>query len=433
MTKKWLAISLPFILLSGLISGCGGSKTGTDDTGAGTGTDTEKHDPVTLTMYNWGNATDADFQTLFVEPVKKKFPYITLEQIKRGKGTEPETLVASGTFPDFILTNDDTLNQFNKLELLADISPLIKKEKIDLSRFESAPLNRSKYNDVQVGLPFNMNWSALFYNKDIFDKFGVAYPTDRMSYDEVLGIARRLTVMDQGTQYRGFDPQSVYVLKSPLNIGILDPKTDKSTLSSDKWKESISLYKNIVSIPGNQQKGTAYADMANGFIKNRSTAMVVSNIMSSLSEAAAEGLNWDMKQMPYYKSAPDGGGPAQTAVLAVSGISKHQEEVMKVINLLTSDELQIQMTKNSPFLSSLKKQEIKDQIGSNVSYLKGKNVAVIAKQKPMEPLKSSLYDGDVRSIFDTKLKEFAEDKKDMNTMIREAEEEMNMKVASLKK
>lgn len=51
-----------------------------------------------------------------------------------------------------------------------------------------------------------MNIPALFYNKDIFDKFGVAYPKNGMIYEETLDLdlARRVTRSDGGVQYLGF-------------------------------------------------------------------------------------------------------------------------------------------------------------------------------------------------------------------------------------
>lgn len=40
--------------------------------------------------------------------------------------------------------------------------------------------------------PVVNNTMSLYYNKDLFDKFGVSYPKDGMTWDEVLELNRQL-------------------------------------------------------------------------------------------------------------------------------------------------------------------------------------------------------------------------------------------------
>ena len=50
------------------------------------------------------------------------------------------------------------------------------------------------FNDgkVQYGLPYQSNVQGFFYNKDLFDKAGIAYPTDDTTYDEFLDMIAKL-------------------------------------------------------------------------------------------------------------------------------------------------------------------------------------------------------------------------------------------------
>lgn len=43
------------------------------------------------------------------------------------------------------------------------------------------------------GVPHALNSIAMIYNKDIFDKYGVAYPTDDWTFDDMFEMARKLT------------------------------------------------------------------------------------------------------------------------------------------------------------------------------------------------------------------------------------------------
>jgi multiple sugar transport system substrate-binding protein len=283
-------------------------------------------------------------------------------------------------------------------------------------------------------LPLNIYPVALFYNKDIFDRFGVAYPKDGLTWDEVIELAKILTRNENGQQYRGFDPQVVYALASSLPIDILDPRTDKASVLNDQWRMVLDVYKKIVTIPGNTPKGTTFAQLVEGFLKDKNVAMHASNMFVQMEEATKNGFNWDIAQYPQYKGYPNIGGGGQSNIVAVSKTSKHKEEVMKVIGVMLSDEVQLLGASRYARLSALKDQKFKDAYGKDVPYLKGKNIQSLFKSRPGEYANYSPLAGtrDVRAIFEQKVKEFVSGQKDFNTAMREAEEEMNKKVAELK-
>jgi ABC-type glycerol-3-phosphate transport system substrate-binding protein len=60
-------------------------------------------------------------------------------------------------------------------DLMTDITPLVKQTATDLNQVASD-------DGWLVGIPFTQQFSALYYNKDIFDKFGVSYPKDGMTW-----------------------------------------------------------------------------------------------------------------------------------------------------------------------------------------------------------------------------------------------------------
>ncbi len=78
---------------------------------------------------------------------------------------------------------------------------------LDLRPFVEADLDRATIDDwdpaqyqalftrdgKQFGLPKYHGALALYYNKDLFDRYGVAYPDGTWTYDDYLGAMRRLT------------------------------------------------------------------------------------------------------------------------------------------------------------------------------------------------------------------------------------------------
>ncbi|MFE5318069.1 ABC transporter substrate-binding protein [Paenibacillus sp. NPDC056579] len=421
--KKRLSVVLTSLTALSMLAACSGGKQVQESANPG-GAQAEAK-PVTIKIYQWVAVSDDQWQQLFVEPVKKKYPHITLEQVVRGKGSNPEELVASGEFPDvFTISND--VRSYSTLGLTQDMGPLIKKENIDISKFDPAFLERNKVDGKTVAFPLYSSPTALYYNKDIFDKFAVSYPKDGMLWEDIVSLAKQVTKSDAGFQYKGLHPQSIFAMKGGVPIDLLDANTDAPTINNDQWKQLLTLYASLMSIPGNEPKGTAFADVVNAFVKDKNTAMVISNVMPSLQEATKNGLNWDMVQLPSYKGYEGLKGLGDTMYIGVNKVSKNQDDAMKVVSVLTSDEVQTVMAKKYGYYPVLASKAVKDSFGAEMEFLKGKNVQAIYKGQiaPYKP--SSMYSAhaDVRKIFNAKVADTVAGKKDVNTALREAEEEI---------
>ncbi|WP_028551524.1 ABC transporter substrate-binding protein [Paenibacillus sp. UNC451MF] len=429
--KKKLSIIVCSLAAVGLLAGCSGGKPAQESTS--TAAPKAEAKPVTIKIYQWVAVADDQWQQLYVEPVKKKYPHITLEQVTRGKGTNPEELVASGEFPDiFTISND--IRPYTNLGLTQDMSTLIKKENIDLSKFDASLTERSKVDNQMVAFPFYSSPTALYYNKDIFDKFAIPYPKDGMYWEDIINVAKQVTRSDAGFQYKGLHPQSIFAMKGGLPIDLLDAKTDTPTINNDQWKQLLTLYANLLSIPGNEPKGGAFADVVNTFVKDKNTAMVISNMMPSMQEATKNGLNWDMVQLPSYKGYDGLKGLGDTMYIGVNKVSKNQDDAMKVLSVLTSEEVQTTMAKKYGYYPVLASKAVKDSFGADMEFLKGKNVQAIFKGQIAPYMPSSMYSGhaDVRKIFNAKVADVVAGKKDVNSALREADEEITKLMPQIK-
>ncbi|WP_282942408.1 extracellular solute-binding protein [Paenibacillus sp. RC67] len=421
--KKKLSVVLTSLTALSMLAACSGGKPAEENVSKAAPQAEAK--PVTIKIYQWVAVSDDQWQQLFVEPVKKKYPHITLEQVVRGKGTNPDELVASGEFPDiFSISND--VRSYTTLGLTQDMSQLMKKENIDMSKFDPAFTERIKLDGQLSAFPFYSSPTALYYNKDIFDKFAVPYPKDGMYWDDIINLAKQVTRLDAGFQYKGLHPQSIFAMKGGLPIDLLDAKTDSPIINNDQWKQLLTLYSNLMTIPGNEPKGGAFADVVNTFVKDKNTAMVISNMMPSLPEATKNGLNWDMVQLPSYKGYDGLKGLGDTMYMGVNKVSKNQDDAMKVLSVLVSDEVQTLMAKKYGFYPVLASKAVKDSFGSEMDFLKGKNVQAIYKGQIAPYMPSSMYSNhaDVRKIFNGKVADVVAGKKDVNTALREADEEI---------
>ncbi|MDF2723622.1 MAG: extracellular solute-binding protein family 1 [Paenibacillus sp.] len=394
-----------------------------------------KASPVTLQVASQGASTvlDEEFKKVVQSFMEKKYPHITLNFNPESAGTTLDALIASGTIPDLIVTFNGNLASYKDKELVSDMTPLFKTAGIDLNRFEPGYINDVKNasdKGEMYGLPINVNYHAMYYNKDIFDKFGATYPTDGMNWEQLIELARKVTRQESGTQYRGLDPGSTIIwMSQPLSIAAIDPKTDKASVNNDKWGRVFKLAKSIYDIPGN---GMITPTPKDQFMKSKTLAVLLDlNILTQLAAAGKEGLSWDVAQYPSYTEKPNTYGNASVYAMIATKTGKHRDDAVKAIELITSEEVQLALSKKGR-LSPLKSEQVKQTLGADNPDLKGKRLPSIFKSIPVAYPVASPYRGAAESILVNKFKEFVSGAIDENTALSKADEEINKLVATEK-
>lgn len=388
--------------------------------------------PVTLQLASQsvGTLLDETFQETLGRFLSQKHPHITVHYNPETKGTTLHELIAAGSVPDIVVTYTGMLPSYRELELVADMTPLLKSEGVNLDAFEPnyiADVRNASDKGELYGLPINVNYHAMYYNKDIFDKFGVPYPSDGMTWQQVIDLAKRVTRTEGGVQYRGFDPGStVQWMSQPLSIASIDPQTDKAAVNSDKWRQVFELARSIYSIPGNELIAEA---PRNQFIKSRTLAMLLDlNLLSQLTSPDGAGLNWDIAQYPSYPDKPNTYGNASVYTMIASKTGKHREAAAQVIALAASEEVQLALSRKGR-LSPLASADIKKALGEEESGLKDKHLPSIFKSKPVPYPVASPYRSKAEAITIAKFKLFLEGALDVNTALAQAEEEINQMVS----
>jgi multiple sugar transport system substrate-binding protein len=110
-----------------------------------------------------------------------------------------QTEFAGGTGPDVFMNQTAyflTLQNANAAEPLND---LIKRDNIDLSKYNKLALDIYTQNDKVYILPKDFDSVALIYNRDLFDRYGVPYPDDTLTWNPrdggtFLELAKRMTI-----------------------------------------------------------------------------------------------------------------------------------------------------------------------------------------------------------------------------------------------
>jgi multiple sugar transport system substrate-binding protein len=319
-----------------------------------------------------------------------------------------------------------------------DLSGLIKKANIDLGNF--VPQSVQGIHGLTDGktmsaLPFSINAGALFYNKNLFDKFGVAYPTDGMTWDQVLALSRKLTREEDGTQYIGWDPGFPDAIESPYSNPFVDPKTNKALIDIPVYHTIFNMLKDVYDQPGYIGKGNKFAYGPDSFIKDQNLAMIsewMIKMLYPLIDASDQGAfkDWDLVTIPNFPENAGKGRHALTSMLMISNTSPHKEQAMQVLQMVSTPEAQMLQSRNAR-ITVLNDKEIEKQFGADVPAMQGKNVASVFKLPPSTVPKPNLYDKDVQPFIRQTRNALVVDKKDVNTALRDAQAAADKKLAEL--
>lgn len=186
--RKKVRSALPALLLSVVVAaGCGAAKPAEEDGGRTGETKGKEREPVEITVSSPLNWVEEPFRKAIEDELKQTYPYISVNWVMEDKDNTLDKQIAAGNIPDVVLVSLDRIPVLTRLKLDYNMDPLIKQFQMNLGRFEQSALDMVKNTygkPEQVALPYTIGFSALYYNKDIFDKFGVAYPKDGMTWEE---------------------------------------------------------------------------------------------------------------------------------------------------------------------------------------------------------------------------------------------------------
>jgi multiple sugar transport system substrate-binding protein len=440
MVGQRIGLFLSALLVAGTAAGCSKAAdngTGKPEAGKTAGEPIDVIDkPVTLKIA--AQVSDDLFPKFIADPVKKKFPNVTLEQIKVQGNASPKataTMLSQGNMPDIILSLPGWYGEQKLQDFFSDLTPLIKKYNFDTDRLYPGVLETVKSYSPSGAiefLPESMTGLILLYNKSIFDRFGVPYPKDGMTWEEAIDLAKKVTRSEGGTAYRGLDVlRDFNINNTQLSLPFVDQKTTKGSINTDGWKRYFTMMKSLYDIQGN----TPQKQLGNfeEFAKGQKLAMFVGR-MENITQLVAESgdLNWDMVTVPTYKELPKIGTQVNAPFYAIPPTSTQKDEAFKVIAYLLSDEIQLANNKEGR-LTVLKSEQIRKQFGTNIKELSGKHIDAALALAPAKPRSYTLYDnlGVVR--LQQALSSVAVENKDINTALREAEELLNKDIEANKK
>jgi multiple sugar transport system substrate-binding protein len=392
---------------------------------------------VELTVYSMLSGNYEGFMASEGQYIQRKYPNFKFKFIAPGTGTSLKDVVTAKTPIDIIISTPD-VQPIIDVGLNSDISDLVKKYNYDLNRFLPVTIDSMKHitGGKLFGLPGRVSSYTLYYNKDLFDKFGVPYLTDNMTWEQIYETARKLTRVEGGVQYYGFAGDIISMLdmneKAPQYV---DPKTVQATLSNDYWKRIfdrlVPLYTMIPNF-SEPAKLTSLTLSRAMFSKDKTVAIAI-GVNDAGIRAVSEkwDMNWDIAPFPAFQSNPKEGPQPSVRYYLISSTSKFRDEAFAAITQFVSDDIQRELvtTGATPPLQNV---DYINQLGSGIPELKGKNVKALVPPRYGEMNLKDQYYIAARAALISAFDKVVSGQKDVNTALREAEEAANKQIAELK-
>jgi multiple sugar transport system substrate-binding protein len=270
------------------------------------------------------------------------------------------TQIASGSPPDIVgPVGVRGSNAFSGLWL--DLAPLVESAGYDLTQFDEAAVNFYKVEgEGQIGLPFAVFPSAIFYNKDLFDEAGLDYPPhkvgetyadgDAWTVEKLEELALILTVDANGNDATSpdFDEDNIEQfgfaeqwsaatrMATLFGAGSLVAPDGETAQMPDHWRTAFKWYYDGMwkkrFIP---TENYASSDMlGNGNVFNSgNVAMAKTHLWYICCLGDVE--NWDVAVNPEYEGEMT--SPLHADTFRIMKGTKHPEEAFTVLTYLLGD------------------------------------------------------------------------------------------------
>jgi multiple sugar transport system substrate-binding protein len=323
MKKALIATTSVAILAAVGLTGCSSS-------GGGTGGDTG---PVTITYSNFiSNGGNEENLQKIVDAFEKVNPDVKVKVTTSAYAdyfTQLQTDLAAGTAADVFDVDAGSFANIQANGVLAELNG------VDAAKYRTSVLDTYAVDGKQYGLPTSFSDVVLFYNKALFDKAGVGYPTADWTWADEKAAAEKLTDKAAGV-WGDYQPISYYeYYKAVQQAGgsFLDEDGKAAAFDSDAGKAAADwLAGKSGTVMPTAADGAGTPDFDTNLFKDGKLAMWHTGIWM-ISLVGDLPFEWDIAVEP---------GDVQKAnavfsnAVVVSESSKHKKAAQKWADYLTS-------------------------------------------------------------------------------------------------
>lgn len=324
----------------------------------------KKSNQTVIQFASWGSKSEV----AIVKPILAEFehenPDIKVEfvHIPQNYFQKIHLLFASNLAPDLIFMNNLYLPIYANAGVLQDLGEMASvgilsqsvnptpENDINTSQeslndnkiFFDKALDALSYNNKLYAVPRDVSTLVIYYNKDIFDIYGISYPDKNWTFNDFLAISQMLT---KDTNQDGkidlwgisFEEDLLFYLPYLMSEGggVLSDNLKTSIIKTPESKKGLQFYSDLRNkhhvAPTRAE--SASETMAQMFLQSK-LAMHLSGRWLVPKYRSDAKFNWDVVNFP----AGDKGSivPLDASGWAIAKSSKHKKEAMRLIEFLAS-------------------------------------------------------------------------------------------------
>jgi multiple sugar transport system substrate-binding protein len=301
--------------------------------------------PVNIKVANWDSASMSVMGPL-LDAFKRNQPNITIEILDTPSADYTQKLsimLNGGTELDaFWIKDGDTTKGLVNRGQLADLSGYVRRDNIDLKAFNGLA-DRFNINGKLVALPVSTGFYVLYYNKDIFDKAGVPYPSNNLTWTEWEQLAGRVTSGSGNNKIYG---ALLHTWNACVqNWGVQDGKN--TIIATD-----YSFFKPYYEMALRMQKAGTLWDYgalrsggigyANAFLQGNIATMPMGTwFMTTMVDRINKGevtMNWGIATLPHPPGVEAGWTVGSVTPMAINQASTKKDAAWEFVKFVASDE-----------------------------------------------------------------------------------------------
>jgi len=310
------------------------------------GGDTDDDERTTIVFSHWGGETT--FETVYRDRIaefERQNPDIRIEvlTVADGYDTVVQTMLIGREQID-VIQLAEAAPQFALRNQLLDLTDFINEAGIDLEENWADGISQYQIGDRTFGLPDRGGPMILYYNKDLFDEAGLAYPDETWTAEQLQDALEALTIVENGetVQWGGswlswfpqwgneikrhgghFIENGEVVVNSPQNLAALTTWLENYETGYITTVESLesSVHPN-----------------GDGMFAAGEIALLMTGFWNIASFAEVDDLNFDI--VPVWIGDHATTWPFGSA-LTIASNSKHSEEAFRFIEFMTGYEGQL--------------------------------------------------------------------------------------------
>lgn len=153
--------------------------------------------------------------------------------------------------PDVVMVDSSSYEKMVSDGKLMELDSFITRDKYDTESIYPALIEMLKEKGAGklYGLSPTFQGQALFYNVDLFNKYGIDPPQNNITWQEIFDLARRFPtdgdadsrVYGYGAQYGMNFSSLASMISSTEGLSQVNPDTMKVTMNTDAWKRAYKL------------------------------------------------------------------------------------------------------------------------------------------------------------------------------------------------